>query len=34
MGDEPDIDPAVTQPFFEGKILNFDATLLTENGLE
>lgn len=34
MGEDPDIDPCVTLPFFEGKILNFDATLITENGLE
>ncbi len=34
MGDDPDIDPNVTLPFFQGKILSFDATLLTENGLE
>jgi len=31
---DPDLDPTIIQPFFERKILNFDPTLLTENGLE
>ncbi|CAG7834571.1 unnamed protein product [Allacma fusca] len=34
MGDEPDLDPKFTEPFFERKILNFDATLLTDSGME
>jgi ubiquitin carboxyl-terminal hydrolase 9/24 len=34
MGDDPDLDPKVTLPFFESKVLHFDATLLTDSGME
>jgi len=34
MGEDPDLEPAFFQPFFERKVLNFDATMLTESGME
>ncbi|KAL4220567.1 putative ubiquitin carboxyl-terminal hydrolase FAF-X [Mactra antiquata] len=33
MGEEPDLDPEITREFFEKNILQFDASLLTENGM-
>ena len=33
MGDEPDLDPEITKEFFEKNLLQFDASLLTENGM-
>lgn len=34
MGDEPDLDPDITKEFFESNILQFDPSLLTENGMK
>ena len=34
MGDEPDLDPEITKDFFEHNILQFDPSLLTENGMK
>lgn len=34
MGEEPDLDPDITREFFEKNILQFDATLLSENGMK
>jgi len=33
MGEEPDLDPDITKEFFESNILQFDPSLLTENGM-
>jgi hypothetical protein len=33
MGEEPDLDPEITKEFFEANILQFDPSLLTENGM-
>ncbi|XP_053404353.1 probable ubiquitin carboxyl-terminal hydrolase FAF-X isoform X2 [Mercenaria mercenaria] len=33
MGEEPDLDPEITREFFEKNILQFDASLLSENGM-
>ena len=33
MGEEPDLDPEITKDFFEANILQFDPSLLTENGM-
>ncbi|XP_052783474.1 probable ubiquitin carboxyl-terminal hydrolase FAF-X isoform X2 [Mya arenaria] len=33
MGEEPDLDPEITREFFEKNILQFDPSLLTENGM-
>ncbi|KAK7089931.1 ubiquitin carboxyl-terminal hydrolase 9X-like isoform X2 [Littorina saxatilis] len=33
MGEEPDLDPDITRDFFERNILQLDASLLTENGI-
>lgn len=33
MGEEPDLDPEITKEFFEKNLLQFDASLLTENGM-
>ena len=33
MGEEPDLDPEITKDFFEHNILQFDPSLLTENGM-
>ncbi len=34
MGEEPDLDPDITKEFFENNILQFDPSLLTENGMK
>ncbi|CAG0892062.1 unnamed protein product, partial [Darwinula stevensoni] len=34
MGEEPDLDPDINRQFFEGNILMFDPTLLTESGMK
>lgn len=34
MGEEPDLDPEITREFFEKNVLQFDASLLTENGMK
>ena len=33
MGDEPDLDPEITNEFFQQYILKFDPSLLTESGM-
>ncbi|KAK0066423.1 ubiquitin carboxyl-terminal hydrolase FAF-X isoform X1 [Biomphalaria pfeifferi] len=33
MGEEPDLDPEITRDFFERNILQLNADLLTENGM-
>ena len=33
MGEEPDLDPEIFREFFEMNVLQFDASLLTENGM-
>ncbi|CAH1782281.1 unnamed protein product [Owenia fusiformis] len=33
MGEEPDLDPEITRQFFEQNILQFDPSLLSENGI-
>lgn len=33
MCDEPDLDPEMTEDFFEQSILQLDPALLTENGM-
>jgi len=33
MGEEPDLDPEIFREFFEKNVLQFDASLLTENGM-
>ena len=34
MGEEPDLDPEITREFFEKNVLQFDPSLLTENGMK
>ena len=34
MGEEQDLDPEITKKFFESNVLQFDASLLTENGMK
>ena len=34
MGEEPDLDPEITKDFLEQNILQFDPSLLTENGMK
>ena len=34
MGDEPDLDPEITKDFFEHNLLQFNAALLSENGMK